>query len=318
MPRSSASSATCSSPATLSWLMSLGQVGWSKKPNANSVRRISRDAFVERRFADDAGRQQGVDLGRRVAGVEDVDVQARFEVVAGLVARAGVRGDVAGEAPFFAQRVFEQVLVGARVDAVDEVVRAHHGGAVGLLDGGFEGGEFDFVKPSGVDVDVGVHAPADHTLERRDPDLALLVVGGEVLDVGHHALGLEAVDPAHGGLRIEVGILAVPLIRAPAKRRAHDVDGRTVVAVEPAVPDLDTHDFAIPAGHRRVEVRGQRDAGRHRRRVFGARADPTGTDGAVGELDRRQTDVRGFLAGEDPDLVGLAHRRQHQLRTFAR
>ncbi len=85
-----------------------------------------------------------------------------------------------------------------------------------LLDGRFEGRKFDFVKPAQVDVDIRVEAPADDALERRDAELALLVVGGEVLRVGHHALRLEAVDPAEPRLRREIGVLAVGLVRSPA------------------------------------------------------------------------------------------------------
>ena len=246
-------------------------------------------ARFEGRLRDGPVGQRGFDLGRVVAARANVEVQARVEVVFGLVTGQEVRHDESVRAPQSPECVFEQERIRARVDPFQQVVRAHHRRAVALLDRRFEGGQLDLVQGARVDVDVDEGTAAIDAEHGRDAVLALLVVGGEVLDVCHHPLRLQAFDPPHRGLAREERVLAVGLERAPAKRRAHDVHRRPPVAVEAAVLYLLPHYCAIAARGRRVEVRGERHGGRHRRRR--------------GELDRRHPHVARFLARQHPDLV---------------
>ena len=96
-----------------------------------------------------------------------------------------------------AERFFQQEGIRAGVLPFDQVVRAHRGGAVSLDVGHFKRRQLDLVQRALGDVDVDEGTAAVDAEDGRDPGLALLVVGGKVLDVRHHALGLEAVDPTH-------------------------------------------------------------------------------------------------------------------------
>ena len=73
----------------------------------------------------------------------------------------------------------------------------------------------DFPERTFIDDDVGHHAAV------------FLIVGGEVLDAGTDALGLDAVDHRRGQLAGQQGILGEVLEIAPAQGMPLDVHGRT-------------------------------------------------------------------------------------------
>ena len=93
-----------------------------------------------------------------------------------------VGDDGAGESPVTTQDVGEEPAVAGRVDAVDLVVGAHHGGGAGLGDDAFEGRQVDFAQRALVHVGADAHP------------LGLLVVGREVLHRRTRARCLQRVD----------------------------------------------------------------------------------------------------------------------------
>ena len=111
-------------------------------------------ASFEGRLRDGPVGQRGFDLGRVVAARANVEVQARVEVVFGLVTGQEVRHDESVRAPQSPECVFEQERIRARIDPFQQVVRAHHRRAVALLDRRFEGRQLDLVQRARVDVDV--------------------------------------------------------------------------------------------------------------------------------------------------------------------
>ena len=126
--------------------------------------------------------------------------------------RAPVGHDDALEAPFAAQHVGEQPTVLRGEHAVDLVVRAHDGPWLGGFDDVFEGRQINLAH--GARGDRGADAQT----------VGLLVVGGEVLQRGAHALGLHALDDADGGVAGQVRVLAPVFEAAAAERVALDVD----------------------------------------------------------------------------------------------
>src|ERR1019366_6459641 len=92
------------------------------------VRHLGKEvsAFVVHAALERDGGSLGLRLGEFVA-VEDV------------CDSAAVRNHIALEAPFAAQLVLKQKLIGAGGLAVDAVVRAHYRVGLGFSDGGAEG-----------------------------------------------------------------------------------------------------------------------------------------------------------------------------------
>ena len=119
---------------------------------------------------------------REPLALRHLKVQPRADGRRHTVGRTPVGHDQTAEAPVAFEGLVEQPWVLAGVDAAETVVRAHHGPDATLLYRGFEGGQVDLVQGARIDLGADRHA------------LGLLVVGGEVLDCGHHALALHAVD----------------------------------------------------------------------------------------------------------------------------
>jgi hypothetical protein len=105
-------------------------------------------------------------------------------------------------------------------------------------------------------------AVADDDIVRRGVAVRLLVVGGEVLDLGHLTLVLHAADLADGEGGVEERVLGERLERPPPAGIAQDVDGGAEVDRGALAPFLLPDDRAVPAGQRGVEGGGQRRAGR--------------------------------------------------------
>ena len=296
----------------------VGPSGVVEEPEGEQLPEDFEHPCFEGRLGHRSIGERKFDLRGGVAAVADVEVQARVQVRFGLVAGEEVGDHEAVEAPLAAQDAREQGRVRARVFFFEQVVRAHDRRAVRLHDRRFEGGELDLVQRARVDVHVHERTPAVGAEDRRHAHLTLLVVGREVLDVRHHPLRLQAVDPADRGLRGEERVLAVGLERTPAEGRAHDVHRRPEVAVEATVLDLLPDDRTVARGRRLIEVGGERHRGRHRRGAVRAGAEPAGAHRAVGELDRWHAHVARFAPGQDPDLVGLRHGAEQQLRASFR
>ena len=209
---------------------------------------------------------------------------------------AVVAQHVAREGPVVAQDRLEQVLVLARVLAVQAVVGAHDRADVRLVDGRLEGRKVDLAERALVDhhidgVAVAEHAhPERHALRCRPH--AFLVIGGEVLHVGDHALALRALDPGDGHAAGQPRILAVAFEGPAAERRPHDVDrGREDDVVALALGFVADR-RAVARGEGRIPGRGEADGRGHRRRHAGAHAHR-----AVGVVDGGQIDARHPVAG---------------------
>ena len=126
---------------------------------------------------------------------------------------APVGHDDALEAPLVTQHVGQQPVILGGVHAVDTVVGAHDGPRLGGLDDVFEGRQVDLAQ--GALADAGIDAQT----------VGLLVVGGEVLERGAHALGLHAGDDADRLMAGQVRVLGPIFEAAAAERVALDVDG---------------------------------------------------------------------------------------------
>ena len=114
--------------------------------------------------------------------------------------------------PFVAQHVGEQPAVLCGMHAVDAVVGAHDGPWLGGFDDVLEGREVDFAQRALGDV--GGYAQT----------VGLLVVGGEVLERGAHALGLHAGDDADCLMAGQIRVFGPIFEAAAAERIALDVD----------------------------------------------------------------------------------------------
>ena len=202
----------------------------------------------------------------------------------------------------------QQIVVLARVLAVDGAVGAHHRGGVSLLGGGPERGQVDLVLGPLAD---------DHVVGRRVP-VGLLVVHGEVLDLGHLSLALHPVDVRHGHRGVQVRVLGVGLERAPPARVAVDVHRRAQVDHGALAALLRPDDLAVLGGQGPVPGGGQGHRGGELGDAGEAVAHP---DGAVflahgrdaQARDRRDVEhvrLAGARPGDHADLVGQRHPRQ--------
>ena len=157
-------------------------------------------------------------------GVDDLVVRVarrHFKVEAGVeggdavVVGAPIAHDDAFIPPFVAEHVGEQPAVLCGMHAVDAVVGAHDGPWLGGFDDVLEGREVDLAqRPLG---DVGGYAQT----------VGLLVVGGEVLERGAHALGLHAGDDADCLMAGQIRVFGPIFEAAAAERIALDVDSGT-------------------------------------------------------------------------------------------
>lgn len=119
-----------------------------------------------------------------------------------------VRHDKTLEAPFAFEDVVEQVVVGAGVGTVHQVIGAHHGLHAGFFESDFEGEQVALAGAALIDDCICIKA------------LCLLVVEGEVLDVGQNVLVLDAAEVGRVGQAGEDGIFSLGLKGAarPAAR----------------------------------------------------------------------------------------------------
>ena len=229
-----------------------------------------------------------------------------------VVHRAPVGHDEAFETPRIAQDVGQQRAVFAGVVAVDPVVAAHDRPRLGLLDGGLERGQVDFVQ--GALVDAAVHRKAAR----------LLIVGGKVLDACADALALHAADEPCGQLPGQIGVFGIIFKIAAAQRAALDIDGGSQQHLHTLGACFAPQRRAHAAGQRRVKRGRRRAPCREANRAdavvgvgaalfLGAQA-----VGAVADLDGRDAEPRNclgmpeILAGAQPGLF-LQCQRSHKL-----
>ena len=181
------------------------------------------------------------------------EVEARIEGGHAVVVGAPVAHDDALEAPFIAQHVGEQPVILGGMYAVDAVVCAHDGPRLGFLDDVFECREVDFAQRTLGDV--GADAQT----------VGLLVVGGEMLERGAHALGLHACDDADRLMARQIRVFGPVFEAAAAKRVALDVHARTEDYGNLLLNALFGHGFADLVDEFRVpragQARGRREAG---------------------------------------------------------
>ncbi len=126
--------------------------------------------------------------------------------------RTPVGDDQAVVPPLVAQHLGEQPRVLGGEHAVDGVVGAHHRPRVGVAHDPLERPQVELAKWPFVDVGA-------------DPQpIVFLVVGGEVLERGPHALRLHTAHPCGAQQPGEEGVLGEVLEVAPAQQRALEVD----------------------------------------------------------------------------------------------
>ena len=232
---------------------------------------LDRDPF----FAHQVGQRE---VAQRVRGL-DVDagldrLQRRLLVAGGqAVARDQfldphvVRHRGALEAPLLAQDVGQEPAAGVRRQAVDLVIRGHHGRNLRFLDDLLERRE-EILAQSAL-ADVG----------RTDVGAALgLAVAGHVLEGRMHLVCRQrqglAREADHGRLAhhaAQVRVFAIGFLDAAPARIARHVDHRRQRQVGAACTHLARRDREHLGHHGRVEARGQadrlREAGRLARRV---------------------------------------------------
>ena len=221
--------------------------------------------------AERALRGQAVGVGAHL------DVEAVQRRLARVVGAAPVGDDAAVEAPLTAQNVVQQHAVVAAVLAQIAVVGAHDAPRAAV----------DHRPAEGRQVDLAQGPFADHDVDRSAP--LLLVVQGEVLDAGRHAVLLQLLDVGHDHLARQAGVLTHVLEVAAVERRAVDVDTRAQQHILLAVAGLFADGPAVAGGHLRVPRGGQgRQCREGRDRVAGPAgivpavpfdlgADPVGT-----------------------------------------
>ncbi len=204
---------------------------------------------------------------------------------------APVGGDEPAEAELLAQHGGQQVGVLAGVGAVDGAVGAHHRGRGALLHGVLESRQVDLLHG----------AVADDRVVGRRVAAGFLVVHREVLDLGHHAGRLDALDVRGAEHPVEIGVFADRLEGAPPAGVAHDVDGGAEV-------DGGALGGLLRADHLAVEllgggVPGRRGVHRSGQLRDGAHA-VTHPGRAVLQVHRR--DAQRSDGGREADVAGTA------------
>ncbi len=144
--------------------------------------------------------------------------QGQVDVHPAGIAHGGVGDHGALEAPLVPQNLGEQGPAGSRPGVAQVAVAAHHGGAFALLHHHLEG--LQVKLPHGLFV--GPHG--------NGQAVALLVVEGEVLHIGVHALAGVAPDHGRAQFAGQQGVLGVVLKVPPGIGGAVDVHGGGVQA----------------------------------------------------------------------------------------
>ena len=297
-----------------------------------SDRRVVEEAVAEHRdedVADDRVEARHRDL----AGLDCVAQRAavvvrrrgvHLEIEAGVgrrrgrVRRAPVARHEPVEAPLVAQHAVEQLLVLAHVLAEGDVVRAHQGADVPLLDGGLERREVDLVQRAVVNVDVDRVA------------VELLIVEDVMLRLREHRVALDASDRGGHHLAAQVRILA-PVLEVPAiGRDARHVHTWAEHHVDALRVSLLAERLAEAPRHRRIPHRSLGDAAREDGRPLlqpdHARARVAHVDLRDAEL-RDRVDVPGRAVVREPlrlaegghvELLVEAHGLDEQVGTLLR
>ena len=244
VPSSPSCSAVCWCAALVTVAEREPVCGLSNMPNANIWVRIRSTAPLTVAWLSVPAVRAGCEGGR--IGERHRDVHAGLHRRDAGIVGAPVGGDEAAVVRLLVQPVLLHVGVLAGGVAVDHGVGAHHRGRRGLLGGGLEGRQVELFQCLLADrlvvVAVGV---------------LLLVVGGDVLDHGHHALALQALDLGRGDLAGQVRVLAVGLVGAAPARVAHQVGRRAEGDVHALARELGAHRRALLLDQRRVPGRGR-------------------------------------------------------------
>ena len=177
------------------------------------------------------------------------DIQAVSRGLVIVAAAAPVGDDHAVEAPFSFQDVAEQALVVAVELAVQEVVRTHDGPGAALRDRRLEGGQVDFIEGAVIHIHVGIRAPG------------LLVVDGEMLHAGRHAVFLHALHIGDDHLRRQVRVLTHVFESPSVERGASHVDAGTQQDVLAAIAGFFAYALSEEPGVLPVPGRGERGKG---------------------------------------------------------
>ncbi|UOZ03065.1 hypothetical protein MUY22_29915 [Amycolatopsis sp. WQ 127309] len=252
------------------------------------------DLVVEHGHADRSG-ADGVGQGLpEVARGGHGQVEFGVRRLHGAAGAVPVGDDEAVEAPVLLGRVLEQGGVFVGVHAVHETGGGHDGRRVALLHRLLERRVVDLVEGALVDDRVGVVA------------VLLGVVGHQVLEVGHHVVGLHALDVLRRHRAGQVGVLARHLEDAPAARVAHEVDVGPEVDADALRLGLGADDLAVGQFGGRVPARRGGHRGRQRRRPA---HDHAGTAVVQVQRGHAQPGDRGHHTGVPGELGAVRHRQ---------
>ena len=196
----------------------------------------------------------GLSHGKAIGPGTVFQVHAMLGGLEGVVHAAPVADHHAVKAPFPAEDLVQQDLVGAQVLVVIEVVGSHHGPGVALLDRRLEGRQIDLIQ--GTVVHDGV----------RDMAVHLAVVQGEMFHAHGNAVGLHALHVRNDHFPGKIRVLAHILEIASVQRETVDVhagaqqDG--LVPVAGLLADalaIQAGEFAVPGGSEAAQGRERRD-----------------------------------------------------------
>ena len=224
-----------------------------------------------------------------------------------------VRHDETRKAPAVLEHVVQQVRILARVHAVHQIVGAHHGLHMGILDGDLECQQVALACPALVDLHVGEGAAG------------LLIVQGVVLDAADHVPVLNGANVSGGDFSGEDRVLALGFESAAVARLAADqIDVPTEIHVESVRGGLGADHGSELVGQVRVP---RRRAGEGRGKGSGGRAGVGEPQAAIHEVQignaqgRDTGDVATGASRQRPgasgsryelQLLRLGHARQHR------
>ena len=246
------------------------------------------------------GGGQLLGLGR---GTGHQQVVAGLQLGHGVAAAVPVGHHQALETPFLAQQRGQQIVAFGGVRAVHEVVARHHRPGLRLLHRELKPLQVDFAQGPLAHRRVQLHA------------VEFLVVHGEVLDAGAHALAFYPVHEGGGHVAGHQRVFGIVLEVAPTQRVAVDVHARGQQHVDAKGPHLAPKCRAHPPHQGRIPAAGQQRGHRKRRGVvgFGAVAAARGGNAHASRPIRKRE--RGDA--QPGNGMGAARRAGHLLGHFA-
>ena len=163
-----------------------------------------------------------------------------------------IRHDRAGKAPFSAQHLVLERIVGSAGYPVELVVCGHHRPGTPFLEGFPEWGEINLPQRLLINHRIDLHASP------------FRVISNEVLHGGCDPFALQSPDPVRRNLTAQEGILPEVFKIAPVERRACNVHTRSKLDVDPSCTCLAAQCLPITECERGIPGRCKCDSRRKR------------------------------------------------------